>query len=83
VNILGPLYVSDIDTKWEIKRMFCKCVVCDFPMLQSAPTMETDRPITHTCNHSYKKRISERQVIRKRSREIYFLKEASRSCTYL
>ena len=51
VNIIGSFYISDKDTKWEIESMFRECIVCGFPVLQSAPTMETDRPITHTWKY--------------------------------
>ena len=46
LNINGPFYISDKYTKREIVRMFCKRIICSFPMLQSAPTMATDRSIT-------------------------------------
>ena len=46
VNISGPFYIAYKDTKREIVSMFCDCIIRAFPVLQSAPTMETDRSIT-------------------------------------
>ena len=39
VNVSGPFYVSDKNTKREIVSMFSECIVRVFPMLQSAPAM--------------------------------------------
>jgi hypothetical protein len=51
VNKNDPIYISDKDTKREIVSMLCECIICGFPVLQSAPTMEKDRSITHTWKY--------------------------------
>ena len=51
MKTIGPFYISDKDTKWEIESMFRKSIICGFPVLQSAPKMENDRPITHTWKY--------------------------------